>query len=535
MNSTHKNPGTVGKHQRFCPALNGPISSADCGAQRGSKLQCPAECPFFPFAPAGYDLWLKLDENWGRKAFNFVAEQVGRERFTKVLGARRPLEGVAQMGDTVLVFSDVLNRSLFVERDAAGRTLAERWEEAGFAGLNNDERVMTQWRRHSFVTVVEVQKKLDHQSMLCLDVLHPEAAPFVLFDRAGTPQIVRFTRLFAWVTRYPHFTRLGGMAVEISKDIWPLWREVIESRLAQERVSQPGLTLEDWLNRHYLSAADMGTDLAQGYRTRMLTGADFYQCIATYRMTKSQAVFAILKSRPDFAPEEPTAKAGRAKPLAQFLWLRRGESALYNQTQMGAPRHQTSDGSVGTLGHVSLYPDQMVVETMSKKKYAFARQMAERFFGSNVTFENEVIVDLMKLDENRPREIELSPEVEAILDKAFAEGRGNVMQLDVTQEAVPLTSSGAGRSKGGAAPRPDKAASVAPMLLRHYRTLLDERSPALENHTPRAAAQSSALRPLLVEWMKDHIHQIESNNLRDGSHHSLDWVVEELGLTELKS
>ena len=34
--------------------------------------------------------------------------------------------------------------------------------------------------------------------------------------------------------------------------------------------------------------------------------------------------------------------------------------------------------------------------------------------------------------------------------------------------------------------------------------------------------------------MKGHLHQIETNNRRDRTHFSIDWVVDELGLTELK-
>ena len=63
-----------GKHERPCPAMNGFIKSADCGAQRGSKLACPATCPHYPFGTSreSYDLFLKLDERWGLKMFDYL-------------------------------------------------------------------------------------------------------------------------------------------------------------------------------------------------------------------------------------------------------------------------------------------------------------------------------------------------------------------------------------------------------------------------------------------------------------------------------
>ena len=61
-----RSPG--GKYKtRHCPALKGAISPADCGAKRGSELDCPDDCLSFPFARAGFDLWLKVDNAWAAK------------------------------------------------------------------------------------------------------------------------------------------------------------------------------------------------------------------------------------------------------------------------------------------------------------------------------------------------------------------------------------------------------------------------------------------------------------------------------------
>ena len=50
-----------GKNQRACPALGRGISSRRCGGERGTKIACPADCGFSPYALANYDEALKLE------------------------------------------------------------------------------------------------------------------------------------------------------------------------------------------------------------------------------------------------------------------------------------------------------------------------------------------------------------------------------------------------------------------------------------------------------------------------------------------
>jgi hypothetical protein len=63
--------------------------------------------------------------------------------------------------------------------------------------------------------------------------------------------------------------------------------------------------------------------------------------------------------------------------------------------------------------------------------------------------------------------------------------------------------------------------------------ILDEPIPALENKTPRAAASDPALRPQLIRWMKFWISQTDRRNLETGRNDDTNWMVRELGLTEI--
>ncbi len=303
-----------GKNQRPCPAVQGFISSAECGAQRGSKLNCPADCPFYPFGTADgcYDSWLRLDENWGTKAFDYARRHFGEERFARLVRAHLADSERDKPEAHVMALSATLYRVLFIERDSGGRTLADSWEAEGWTGLHNDLRVMMKYRRHSYVTVVEVQKIRDHQSTWCVDALSPSSPPFVLIDRTSTPHLVRFTRLLAWVTHYPHFSRLGGAAQEVPIEIWPLWKEVIEHRLNRERAAQPGLTLRDLLAHDFPWAGQMVVELGTGYRQRLFAGTDFHQCVAIHKVTEDlERVKAILDaSSLDRVDERPFAPPG---------------------------------------------------------------------------------------------------------------------------------------------------------------------------------------------------------------------------------
>jgi len=383
--------------------------------------------------------------------------------------------------------------------------------------------------------VVEVQKILDHQSALCTDVLSPGLPAFVLLDRASTSQLVRFTRLFAWITHYPYFSRLGGVGITVEFDIWPFWKAIWQKRLAREQAQQPGITLRELLAQNFFRAIDILTELGLDYRRRIFEGIDLHHCVATYRLAGTvYEVAAILQNKPDFEPEPPRTDTGFAKPLAQFSWLRRGESAKLDQTMIGAFKHPDPSVSVGTVGNVRLYCDKLIIEVFSKKKYDFARKMMDQFFGPLVRFEKDTVMDLAEMHMLKQPHVKVSPEVTEILDREFSGRHPHGIHMDVSREIAPenTTSVPAGTDQVGTVPNQETA--IERMLQRQFQSLLDERIPMLGDHTPRECARDASLRPLLIEWMKGQIHHLETNRRRDGTRVNVDWILDELGLTELK-
>jgi hypothetical protein len=62
---------------------------------------------------------------------------------------------------------------------------------------------------------------------------------------------------------------------------------------------------------------------------------------------------------------------------------------------------------------------------------------------------------------------------------------------------------------------------------------LDEQIPALSNRTPREAARDPALRPKLVQLMKQRVRCHDERNLKTGRTDDINWLLRELNLEEI--
>ena len=128
----------------------------------------------------------------------------------------------------------------------------------------------------------------------------------------------------------------------------------------------------------------------------------------------------------------------------------------------------------------------------------------------------------------------ISSEVSEVLDKAFAGPHRHRIEMDASREFGTAPEVAFSTPADAPDPNLSQQGMIERMLQRQYRAMLDDHIPALDGHTPRECARDPARRAVLMEWMKGHLHQIEANNRRDSTHFSIDWVVDELGLAELK-
>jgi hypothetical protein len=71
------------------------------------------------------------------------------------------------------------------------------------------------------------------------------------------------------------------------------------------------------------------------------------------------------------------------------------------------------------------------------------------------------------------------------------------------------------------------------LMLAAHRAFLDDQVPALNDRTPRAATGDPDLRPKLIHLMKQRVRSLDERNLETGGTDDLNWMLRELGLTEI--
>jgi hypothetical protein len=493
------------------------MCAACCGSKRGSEIQCSDDCEFYPFGVAGYGLWLKIDEAIMPKLVRRVVEEFGQDHVENLIDSL----SYTRMGEDVTGdFSaySALQICLSVERDKTGRTLAERWAAEGWAGLKRDEALMMGCRSRSFVTVFEIQRVLDHQRVECIDLFSENLAPFVIVDRSLARGAVRFSRLFGWLTHYPHFSRPGLACFIIPQTIRREFMAMILGLTRREgqdagggdlRREKPNeAAVKQSILEHLADLIEALAELPEAKMRSMWKGMDVWHCQGFYRLTCSQdEVIRILDSKPDFEWVDQEPAEGDAPGMEHYHWRRLGESQEFEKTMPGVFRHGPGDPVVGSLGHLTVSRGEMVFETFAKAKYKFGKKMIEKYLGRMVTLESETAVDLARRVAEECQD-EGGSAVSGILDDTEA---GRVSSIPPEVEAQALRE----------------------YLLSHYAKFMDDAVPALGGLTPRQASRDSEARPLLVELMKEHIFGIERDNRDRGIGLDIGLVLKELGLDEL--
>lgn len=485
------------------------ICPACCGSGRGSKIHCIPSCDYFPFGVPGYDLWLEIDSKLVRKKLDYLKSCYNYREFEEMVEQMRFASGVLGE-DAGTAEGAAVYYLFFVKRDCQGSTLAQKWQSQGWIGLNNDERIMMECRSNCRATVIEIQKVLDKQSMECIDLLEPGKGSFILIDRATAARSVRFTRLLTWLAHYPYFSRLANNGVEIPDFVFSEFMDTLRDSFRKERRKRRELAIKDYLSENFGVFCDLIYDLSREKNIAALKALDLHQCRAVYKIKGNYAdIKAILDNYPDFEKRQRNPEEKEVSGAHYYSWLRRGQSkALEKDMPLHFHHGDEREEGVGTLGNVSLFPDKLIVEVFTKQKYAFAKVMVGKFFGDNLLLQNEAVVDLAKQEAARVEDSYEDYVQERILEKEKSSSED--IPLEIERELLQK------------------------MNKRHYTIFLDDKIPALDNMTPRAAAADPQMRPKLIELMKQHIKGIEKENRDRGLDLNIDWVLDELLLPELK-
>ncbi|KAF0118065.1 MAG: hypothetical protein FD151_2244 [bacterium] len=472
------------KSRRLCLATDKMICTSCCGLKRGTQITCSSECRYYPFSINGYDLWLRIDDILANKMLDYVVANYGKDEFKTIIEDMDfDTENAEEMDATAI--GSAVYYALFIKRNSDNKTLVEKWKAEGWPGLNNDECKMMECRiNNSYATIIEIQRVLDHQAMECIDLFDEERGKFILLDRSTASRTtIRFTRLLTWLVHYPHFSRMAINEVSLKRK---------------------GLTIKEYLSENFGSFYKSVFELAHEKQLAMLNNMDMHQCKAFYEIdaTKFDEVKAILDKYPDFEVREKHHDEMEFPGTYYYSWLRRGESKELEKEMLPAFQHKDESEGVGTIGNVSLYPRELVIETFSKQKYAFTKKMVDKYFGGLVTLKNEEVIDMAKQMAAR-----------------IKEGRGGKRPSVKEAEEVPLEI---------------EQTVMKNFYKKQYEKFLDEEIPALDGVTPRQAAEDPRMRPKLLDLMKEHLKGIERHNRNRNLGLDITWVLDELKLPELK-
>jgi hypothetical protein len=352
--------------------------------------------------------------------------------------------------------------------------------------------------------MLEVHRVIDGQRVEMVDLLDPERGSFVIVDGGFARQVVRFEVYAGHIAPLPHYTRLLGTYMLI-----PDFHPIAPEEVIQETIRHLGGPGDNpgrraWLAEHYEKFEKALEAVALARRRAMFDALDGQFGKAVYALAQPVAeCIAQLAAVPEIA-DDPLTEAEQQEGFT--------EGRVWFAGPADKEKRQMGDGAV--IGRILLGPTHWRLEALGADRLARFRERFEQLMRQQVTFSGERRDDLgARLRMNEPK-----------FDSAFVPPS----LLRDTQKVMVTTS----RVKAQPGTVPDDAA-VAGVIYKRQQGILDEPIPALENKTPRAAASDPALRPQLLRWMKFWISNTDRRNLETGRNDDTNWMVRELGLTEI--
>ena len=483
---------------RECPAAGRPIEAFECAEGRHTTYACPESCPFNVFATANYRQFQAIEQSADTKYFAWVvkhaADRVQFEADMRRLGTDRPSSSY---------FHRLAWHGAY-RVGPSGDTCLGEWAKAGFPGLGADERILMRSRMRLQPAMLEVYRVIDDQRVEVVNLLDPEHGPFMIVDTGFARQVARFEVYAGHVAPLPHYSRLLGTCMLIP-DFHPIAPEEVIQEVIRH-LDGPGDNSgrRVWLTEHYerFEKALMAVALAR--RRAMFDALDGQFGKAAYALAQPFAeCIKHLATVPQIA-DDPLTEAERQEGFAEArVWF------------AGSNDRETQDAGDGAvMGRILISFGHWRLEALGAGRLARLRERFEQLMGHRVTFKGERRDDLgARLRMNEPK---FDP---ALVPPTLLR---DTPRLAVTTSRVAVPP--------GTVPNDAAAAGI---IYDRQQGILDEPIPALDNQTPRAAASDPALRPQLVRWMKFWISNTDRRNLETGRNDDTNWMVRELGLTEI--
>ena len=491
------------KGKFICPALEASICSQCCGLKRNSKIICTAECPNNPFGFTGYDKGLEVSNSLSKKTILFLRDEIGEFKFKNIIDSE--LEGINDenadeaFAEEATRISLLFQKMMFQVKNSDGLTRYQVWEKNGFKGLSNDEKQNLVFKKDSSPAIVEVQRKIDDLRVECIDLLGSKSRKILICDKSLVARCVKFQIFSFWITPQPHYFTVLCNAFDVKREF--LDQLMGHLKLFAENYNRDcsGHGIRDYLKENYFKVREILTRLAKEHREKVIEGLQSQVEFITskYDIKGSfEDVTTILRSKPDFV--ELDEEERRDSAMFSFDWLRKGESKKIERKMLSFFQHSDDSESAGILGSLDIYDNHIIFKASSRQKYKFAEKMLKKYLDDKIAF---CSVESQSLKET--------------LDKRkedFVEDESEEQEKDSIPPEV-------------------KKEVLNKFLVEHYRKLLEEKIPILNDLTPRQVAKIPEMRQKLLDFAKLHIESLEKQGLSEIAEN----LIAELDLKELKS
>jgi len=476
-----------------CPVTDRNISPRECGENRMSNYDCPADCPQNPWSPENYDRLRDIDHKTREKTLNRY-----RDEELKLYGHVHTPPNSESTFSATLFF---LNR-LYREKDSNGLTFADRWRAEGLDGLNNDQQQMLIEEENTVVALLEVQQVIDDRRVIVIDLLEENPEPKLLMDCAFAATACRFSTLLTLIAEAPFFFRLhtAGVPCPEITGLSPL--EIVTAIVRHQKGPKNQEAMRPWLFENLLTVVESFSAIQTARQSESFRTMD-----AAYSKTE----YKICGSRDELVQRlDGLEEAHREDPLEE-----NADEGFVDEWVWTEPSDLFGAGRA-VLGRVLLHKkDRIRLETTSAKKRDSLRPQLEELLNGQIKFTKQRTDDLSKQMLNRQN---LQYDKSLVPKKLLK----NPMQIENSCTCLPP-----GHENFSHAEMEER------MLKDFDRTFLDSPLPALNDKTPREAASLPALRPAFIQLMKQHIRNRDEHNLRNGSQIDINPMIRELGLDEI--
>ncbi|HUU28485.1 MAG TPA: hypothetical protein VM123_11795 [archaeon] len=487
-----KNKCSCGKKaNRYCPTLKSPICSLCCGTKRHEIIKCPDDCSYNPLNPDLYSShYIALESKVQDRLIKMLKEWLTPSGFEKkknrFVGSLQDEDGYYRRAEHFIF------RLLTFEKDDKGRTFKDYLEASGYKGFSGLERIIAKSFVNSTGGIFEFSKLSENGKMIAEEVFLEEK--FLFIDKSVAKTINRYDKVMLIYFELPTYARITGVSgvvippsveKKFLSHVFMSYEEAVEKDL--------GLILGRYILENYLELECKMYDMIEDLQDRALSKLDFKECKAEFKLAvPREEIIAILDKKEDFIFEETERDI-------HYVWVRQGESRKYEDTHPTFFKSDTQDDAPGLLGRIILQDNRLILINFGKAQYNFCRKMLNRYFGNNIEFLEEIIVDQNKMLRDRER-------------------------FSVTNEYL------SSQKKAEEIPQEIKIQILDKFYRQNYEKFLNEPVPALSYKTPLLAAKDKRMKLALIELMKGHLNHIEKLNKKEGTNIQIDWVLDRLGL-----